>query len=467
MKKMLWGTLILMAATLPLLGQGNVTTDASQHFSAARNFSLTSNPNGAWSYGYTFGLNGPFNLYTVSGSTYFSGEQGWFGPISSDWGPGFPLVVADPSGTPSVLDMGPGPSSDTVVQWTAPSVGRWDVVGQFFGTGQTTADVHVLRNNHSILNSALNGSDIVQFFRVVSPGKGGTVDFAAGPGPNGDNGADPTGFEATIAPHLYNFTTVDYPGATDTRLLGINAHNEAVGTYLDPVGNPHGFRLKAGAFTSAEPVGAVLSQARAINDAGTITGWFQEGSGAIHGFVFQNDAFSVFDVPGAAHSQGLGINNRGDIVGAYDTGDISTSIGFVWRNGRFTTFEVPGSAPGTTSALGINDEGQVVGLYADALDNAHGYLRSRGGFQTIDLPQSDSTLTTGINEDGSVVGNYLSSDGTGTHGFVLKRGKATIVDFPVLTSRTRVRGVNEQGAIVGFYSPDGTTVHAFVGKPAE
>jgi hypothetical protein len=30
MKKILWGTLILMAATLPLLGQGNITTGHSQ-----------------------------------------------------------------------------------------------------------------------------------------------------------------------------------------------------------------------------------------------------------------------------------------------------------------------------------------------------------------------------------------------------------------------------------------------------
>jgi len=467
MKKILWGTLILMAATVRLLGQGNIAIDTSQHFSAARNFSFTSNPNGEWSYGYTFGLSDAFNLYTTPGTTYFSGEQGWFGPISSDWGPGFPLVVAEPSGAATVLDVGPGPSSYTVVRWTAPSNRRWDIVGQFFGTGLTTADVHVLRNNHSILNSPLNGSDVVQFFRVVSPGEGGTVDFAAGPGPNGDNGADPTGFEATIAPHLYNFTTVDYPGATDTRLFGINAHNEAVGAYLDAAGNPHGFRLKAGAFTSVEPVGAVLSQARAINDAGTITGWFQEESGSMHGFVFENNAFTVFDVPGAAHSQGLGINNGGDIVGAYDTGDITTSIGFVWRNGRFTSFEVPGSASGTTSASGVNDEGQVVGIYGDAVGNSHAFLRSRGVYRTIDLPHSDSTLATGINEAGSVAGNYFPDDATGTHGFVLKQGKATIVEFPVLMSRTRVRGINEEGALVGFYSPEGTTVHAFVGKPAE
>ncbi len=467
MKKMLWGTLILMAAALPLLGQGNVTTDASQQFSAARDFSFTSNPNGAWSYGYTFGLNDPFTLYTMPGSTYYSGEQGWFGPISGTTAPGFPLVVADPVGTPSVLDMGPGPSSYTVVRWTAPSNKRWDVVGEFFGTGLTTSDVHVLRNGRSLLDSPLNGSDVVQFFRVVSPGKGGTVDFAAGPGPDGDNGFDPTGFRATISPHLYNFTSVDYPGATDTRLFGTNAHNDAVGAYLDSAGNSHGFQLKASAFTTLEPPGAVLSQARSINDTGTVAGWYQEQSGAMHGFVFQNGQFTSFDVPGAVHSQGLGINNRGDIVGAYDTGDINTSLGFVWRNGRFTPFEVPGSAPGTTGAFGINDEGQIVGNYSDAQGNSYGFLRTGGAYQTIDLPPGGVTLATGINEDGRIVGNYFPGDGTGNHGFVYSRGSATIVNYPMLMSRTRIRGINEEGVIVGFYSPDGIALHAFVGKPAD
>jgi hypothetical protein len=466
MKQMLLGMMVLLAVTVrPLFGQGNVTTDASQHFSAARNFSFTTNPNGAWSYGYTFGLNDAFNLYTVPGTTYFSGEQGWFGPISSAWGPGFPLVVADPSGTSSVLDMGPGPSSDTVVRWTAPSDGRWDVVGQFFGTGQTTADVHILRNGRSLLDRPLNGSEVVDFFRVVSPRKGGTVDFVGGPGPNGDNGGDPTGFEATIAPHLYNFTPVDFPGATDTRLFGINAHNDAVGAYLDASGNPHGFCMKAGAFTSVEPAGAVLSQARAINDAGTVAGYYIEDTGAMHGFVFKNGQITSFDVTGAVHSQVLGINNRGDIVGAYDTGDINTSIGFVWRNGRFTSFEVPGSAPGTTAAFGINDEGQVVGTYSDAQGNSYGFLRIGGTYRAIDLPPGGGTLATGINEDGRVVGNYFPGDGTGTQGFVYARGAASIVNYPVLMSRTRIRGVNEEGVIVGFYSPDGATTHAFVGKP--
>ena len=171
-------------------------------YSAAQNFSFSLNPNSVWSYGFTTTVGGPFSLYTVSGPTFFSGEVGWFGPIPGCCAPGYPLVVAGPNQVPTVLDMGPGPSSYTVVRWTAPSRGRWDVEGQFFGTGATTGDVHVLHNGVALFNSPVNGSQIASFSLAVDVAPGDTVDFAAGPGPDGDNGGDPTGFNATITPEL-------------------------------------------------------------------------------------------------------------------------------------------------------------------------------------------------------------------------------------------------------------------------
>lgn len=171
-------------------------------YSAAQNFSFTLNPDSVWSYGFTTSVGGAFSLYTASGSTFSSGEAGWFGPIPGATAPGFPLIVAQPGGIPSVLDMGPGPSSYTVVRWTAPSRGRWDVVGQFFGTGLTTGDVHVLRNGAAVFNSLLNGSDSAPFSLAMDMAPGETIDFVAGPGLDGNNDFDPTGFNVTITPEL-------------------------------------------------------------------------------------------------------------------------------------------------------------------------------------------------------------------------------------------------------------------------
>lgn len=180
----------------------NFVRSANVIYSASQNFSFTLNPSSVWSYGFTTSVGGAFSLYTTSGTTFSSGEAGWFGPIPGATAPGFPLVVAQPGGIPSVLDMGPGPSSYTVVRWTAPSRGRWDVVGQFFGTGLTTGDVHVLCNGAAVFNSPLNGSDAAPFSLAIDVVPGDTIDFAAGPGPGGNNDFDPTGFNVTITPEL-------------------------------------------------------------------------------------------------------------------------------------------------------------------------------------------------------------------------------------------------------------------------
>jgi hypothetical protein len=169
-------------------------------YSAARDFSFTLNPNAVWSYGSATSLDGALALYETSGPTYSSGEAGWFGPIAGCCAPGYPLVVAGPNQVPDVLDMGPGPSSYTVVRWTAPRRGRWEVVGLFFGTGLTTGDVHVLKNGTPLFDSPVNGTDTASFSLAVDVAAGDTIDFAVGPGPNGNNDFDPTGFNVTITP---------------------------------------------------------------------------------------------------------------------------------------------------------------------------------------------------------------------------------------------------------------------------
>jgi uncharacterized membrane protein len=171
-------------------------------YSAAHDFSTRLNPNSVWSYGISSSVGGAFTLYTISGTTFSSGEVGWFGPIPGCCAPGYPLVTVQPGVVPDVLDMGPGPSSYTVVRWTAPSRGRWDVVGQFFGTGLTTGDVHVLRNGVPVFDSPLNGSQVAPFSLAIDVVSGDTIDFEAGPGPGGNNDFDPTGFNVTITPEL-------------------------------------------------------------------------------------------------------------------------------------------------------------------------------------------------------------------------------------------------------------------------
>jgi hypothetical protein len=92
-------------------------------------------------------------------------------------------------------------------------------------------------------------------------------------------------------------------------------------------------------------------------------------------------------------------------------------------NGFFHGFDAPSAGNGPnigTSALGINDVQQVVGVYQDSLSHLHGFLLSGGDFATfekaifttLDDPlATEGTLALGINARGEIVGLYGDASG--------------------------------------------------------
>ena len=87
---------------------------------------------------------------------------------------------------------------------------------------------------------------------------------------------------------------------------------------------------------------------------------------------------------------------------------LAGSIG-AQQSTRFTSFDFPQAA--TTTAFGINSEGDVVGGYKDAQGKHHGFLFRGGAFTSIDFPGAISTDARGINPDGDIVGSYTNSPG--------------------------------------------------------
>src|SRR5207248_1754401 len=111
-----------------------------------------------------------------------------------------------------------------------------------------------------------------------------------------------------------------------------------------------------------------------------------------------------------------GINDAGQIVGVYfDTSNNEHS--FLYSAGTFTTLAEPS---GTTIAFGINDAGQIVGEYEDVTGNAHGFLYSGGTFTNFDFPSATETLAWGINDASQVTGGYFVAGSI--HGFLATLG---------------------------------------------
>jgi uncharacterized membrane protein len=81
----------------------------------------------------------------------------------------------------------------------------------------------------------------------------------------------------------------------------------------------------------------------------------------------------------------------------------------------YTPIDVPGAR--VTQAIGINDDGQIVGIFLEAgSDFYHGFLKDGTTYTTIDVPGATSTQAIGINNRGQVVGVF--SDGLRGHGFL-------------------------------------------------
>jgi uncharacterized membrane protein len=156
-------------------------------------------------------------------------------------------------------------------------------------------------------------------------------------------------------------------------------------------------------------------------------------------------SFVSINVPGGDYTEAHGINERGDIVGLYYTAADGVSHGFLLRKGVFTTIDVPGAAE-TLGARGINSRGDIVGGFTDSAFVLHGYLLSDGRFTQIDVPGASGNGASRINDAGDVMGHYF--DAVGNHrGYIRKDGKFSDVRVPGGTTVT-VRDAQDNGRVL-------------------
>lgn len=179
-------------------------------------FSLSSNPNGNWAYGYSpKDDTSHFTLFEKANhNNHFASPEVpvdfWNRP--DDW---HPLILKNTSNVviviqgavvvpPTMFEMHPGPDGQrSVLRWTAPADGDYRIQGQFRGingSGYTRTDALVVENGSTVRFSAdIEGFNFEHPFDLTFIGKrGGTVDFSVGYGSDRDYAGDSTGFSAII-----------------------------------------------------------------------------------------------------------------------------------------------------------------------------------------------------------------------------------------------------------------------------
>jgi len=208
---------LILAALLPIAA--SATT-----YNPVTDFSTANNPNGVWSYGY--GTPGNVTLFTYSG-TNFSDATYNYGVTY--WAPsqnGFPVLGTTTGvsiGTVNLLAnelfMHPGPNSDSILLFTAPTSGVYNVAGSFTrrdvsnGSGDGTIDsIFVNQMFQGAVFSGLTYGSSQSFFGSLSLNAGDVLTFDVNN--NGTYYYDSTGLALDIS------TAAPVPEPTSLALLG-------------------------------------------------------------------------------------------------------------------------------------------------------------------------------------------------------------------------------------------------------
>ena len=123
------------------------------------------------------------------------------------------------------------------------------------------------------------------------------------------------------------------------------------------------------------------------------------------------EVITTFDYPGGDVTQTIpsGINDRGDITGLYvDSSGVTR--GFVrFADSSFSAPIVePNDTAGLTEGRGITEQRLICGWYVGSDNFAHGYFLDRGVFTEFDVEGANETIVDGLNEAGDFVGNYTT-----------------------------------------------------------
>jgi probable HAF family extracellular repeat protein len=259
--------------------------------------------------------------------------------------------------------------------------------------------------------------------------------------PAGDSCALAVNDAGVVAGRSGSGEVVTWNGATVTHLGiqgdvgGINASGTVVGSYAQG-GTTHAFMYRGGVVTDLSDPAApnAASVAKAINASGQIA-----GTSASHAFLYDGGARRDLGTLGGNTSSAAGIDDRGDVVGmSFDA--FSQPRAFVYD----VAMHALAGAPSYSGAVAINNRGEVIG----SGEGVYGWLVEDGHYtQLSKLPAVTSMgwthlEPTGINDRGWIVGTGTDASGN-LRAFVLVPGseRAAALSLAAAT-HSAARGTN-------------------------
>ncbi len=183
-------------------------------------------------------------------------------------------------------------------------------------------------------------------------------------------------------------------------------------------------------------------------------------------FGYAQYTYCSIDYPSGFGTRARGINDNGQIVGSYadQNGNLHALL---IQDGKFIPL-APTTILGTeySDAYKINNRGDVVGFVCDDIA-CHGFLLSKGVLTTFDYPGASDTYAASINEFGTIFGYWDLYDAQGNflyeQGFTYEKGNFTELTYPG-SADTVPLGNNDFGVVVGGWDTCWTcpVEHSFV-----
>jgi probable HAF family extracellular repeat protein len=204
---------------------------------------------------------------------------------------------------------------------------------------------------------------------------------------------------------------LDSLGGPYSSAFAINAAGDVVGSAETKSGQKHAVLWRT---KQPRDLGLLAqgdySSARDINDKNDIVGEANLiPNGKPQAFFWHAGKMQQLpDLPGGTLCSSQAINNHGAIIGSCDLHNSGTEHGVIWRNGSIEDLGTLGDEDAPTTALDINDLGQVVGNSSED-DKLRAFLWENGKMINLNkliAPDSGWTLLVAsrINNSGEIIG---------------------------------------------------------------
>ncbi len=211
-----------------------------------------------------------------------------------------------------------------------------------------------------------------------------------------------------------------------------------------------------------------------LNNHGTVVGFAHNGA-TYKAFVWNAESGlqPLPPVPGeeTRSSTALGINDLGEIIGFSGQSGGAHSVGWLYRNGQYTLL---GTLPGYDGCLpaAINNNSEIVGSATgfDALYPSTNFYWSPATGMINVVPGSETELY-GINDAGVVCGGVRSGTPVGIMTWDMRTGIATDLGMLPDSQLSFGYGINEAGQVTGvsIYITSGghRTTHAVLAQAGQ